>query len=248
MQQLLPEHRGEVDPLELYETDPRPAPRGRPWVMLNMIASADGAAAVDGVSGGLGGPPDRRVFTAIRSLADFILVGAGTLRAERYGPPRTPLRIQERRVLRGQAPHPRIAVVSNRLDLDLSSPLFTESDPPPLVVTSPAADRTRRTEVADRSDLLLAGQGSRVEIGDALRSLHELGARVVLVEGGPSLNDQLLAAGLLDELCLTVAPILVGGASGRIVAGTTPHPTLALTLVRVLSEEGMLFLRYVRRT
>lgn len=246
MQQLLPEFRDDVDPLELYEADPRPAPTDRPWVLVNMISSADGATAIEGVSGGLGGPPDRRVFTAIRSLADFVLVGSRTLRAERYGPPRTPVELQERRVLRGQAPKPRIAVVSTRLDLDLGSPLFTESDPPPLVVTAPGADLVRRTEVADRGDLLLAGQGERVDVQEALRSLHELGARVVLVEGGPSLNAQLVAEGLFDELCLTVAPLLVGGASSRIVAGLSSQAPLDLSLARVLAEDGMLFLRYIR--
>lgn len=246
MRQLLPEPHDDVDPIEAYETDLRPAPADRPWVMLNMITSADGATAVEGVSGGLGGAPDRLVFKAIRSLADFILVGSGTVRAENYGPPRTDHRLQERRVLRGQAPHPRIAVVSSRLDLDLGSPLFADSDPPALVITSPGADRARRTEVADRADLMLAGQGARVDLGDALRSLREMGARVVLVEGGPSLNAQLLGADLVDELCLTIAPLLVGGTSSRIVAGAQTRPPVGLDLARVLTAEGLLFLRYVR--
>lgn len=248
MRQLFPDAVADVDPERLYAHDARPARAGRPWLVVNMISSIDGATALSGRSGQLGGPADRRIFRALRAVADVILVAGGTLRAEGYGPPRLPEEIQRRRVEHGQEAQPRIAVVSASLRLDRSSALFTESDPPPLVVTAPGADRARRVELARSADVLLAGHDERVDLVAALGSLGELGARVVLCEGGPSLNAQLLADDLVDELCLSLAPLLVGGDSPRIF-GTTSLPEdqgLGLELARVLEEEGLLFLRYLR--
>lgn len=248
MRQLLPAGTDEdVDPVALYERDDRTPPAGRPWVLVNMVASADGATTLDGRSGGLGSSADRRVFRAIRAVADVILVGAGTVRAEQYGAPGLPEPLQARRIERGQAPLPRVAVVSRSLDLDLASPLFTGEGPVPIVVTSPASSTARRTEVAAaRADLLLAGQGPAVDLAAALASLGELGAGIVLAEGGPTLNGQLHDADLVDEWCLSVAPVVAGGDARRLCEGPgTPRPRW-LGLHRVLEEDGMLFLRYVR--
>lgn len=245
MRQLLPEAIAEVDPAAVYQL-PRPASPHRPWVLVGMVASLDGATSVAGRSGPLGGSDDRRVLVALRSLADCILVGAGTVRAEGYGPVRLDPSIQEERVLRGQAPLPRLAVVSRSLTLDLDTPLFTQSTPAPLVVTTAAAPTEARVEVADRGDLLLAGHGDDVDLAAALAALGEMGARVVLCEGGPSLNGQLLAAGLVDELCLTIAPWLVGGASARIVTGAEPPGPVRFDLTHLLTDGADLFLRAVR--
>ncbi len=245
MRQLLPEPMAEVDPEAVYDLH-RPEPAGRPWVLVGMVTTLDGATATAGRSGKLGGPGDRQVLLALRSLADVILVGAGTVRAEGYGPVRLDPSIQEARLLRGQAPLPRLAVVSRSLNLDLGTPMFTESDPPPLVVTTSASPTAARVEVADRGDLLLAGQGRDVDLGAALASVGEIGARVVLCEGGPSLNGQLLSAGLVDEVCLTVAPWLVGGDSARIVAGADIAGPVRFALTHLLTADGDLFLRAVR--
>ena len=118
MRQLLPEPVEDVDPDELYPDDARPAGVDRPWVLLNMVTSVDGATAVEGRSAGLGGAADQTVFHVLRSVPDVILVGAATVRAERYGPPRTSQAHQAARQARGQAPFPRLAIVSGRLDLD----------------------------------------------------------------------------------------------------------------------------------
>ena len=137
MRQLFPEPADSVEPLDVYRD--LPVVEGRPAVRLNMIASVDGATAVDGRSGGLGGPADRRVFVALRSLADVVLVAAGTVRAEGYGPGTPP-----------------IAVVSGSLRLDWDSPFFTTATHRPIVVTSgraPAEARKRAT------DVLVAGSG-----------------------------------------------------------------------------------------
>jgi riboflavin-specific deaminase-like protein len=243
--QLLPEPRDDVDPAEVYAAV-RPRPDGRPWVLTDMVSSLDGAVAVDGRSGGLGGPGDRRVFHALRGLADLILVGAATVRAEAYGPVQIPPELQESRVMRGQTPVPRLAIVSRHLDLDLSAPLFTESDPPPIVVTAPGSAVARRAEIAARADLLLAGQADDVDLGAALAAFCEMGIELVVCEGGPTINGQLLEAGLLDELCLTLAPKLVGGRERRVVDGT--HPVLEnFDLAHLLAEGDELYLRAVRR-
>jgi riboflavin-specific deaminase-like protein len=247
MRQLLPEPLVDVDPMALVADEARAAPPDRPWLLVNMVTSLDGATAVAGRSGDLGGPGDRRLFTAIRAVADVILVGASTVRAEGYRLPQLPDAVQEARVLRGQAPLPRLAIVSASLSLDLAGPLFSDSEQQVLVVTTPAADRARRTQITTRADLLLAGQTERVDFAAALRSFAEMGARIVVAEGGPSLNGQLLDADLVDEWRLTIAPLLVGGSARRAIEGSVRAAPEGMRLDCVLEEDGSLFLRCVRR-
>lgn len=211
--------------------------------MCNMVASADGATAVDGVSGPLGGAGDREVFTAVRAAAGVILAAAGTVRAERYGPPRTPESQQTARLGRGQTRWPRIAVVTASLDLDVTTPLFADSPVTPIVITTTDADPDRLAAVAERAEVITAGAG-RVDLPEAVR---ELGAHAdtVLCEGGPSLNGQLAADGLVDELCLTVAPVLTNGASARIMHHPDPS-VVPLRLAHLWEDDDSLFLRYVR--
>ena len=224
MRQLFPEPSEAVEPLDVYRDLPVVA--GRPAVRLNMIASVDGATAVDGLSGGLGGSADRKVFAALRSLADVVLVAAGTVRAETYGPAKVP-----------------IAVVSGSLSLDWTTPFFTAATQRPIVVTSKQAPPAALEEAAAVADVMIAGDGE-VDLRDAVRQLGERGFRHVLAEGGPSLNGALAAAGLLDELCLTLAPYLVSGNAKRIVAGPALVPPPGLNLCTACEEDGYLFLRY----
>src|SRR5689334_2132747 len=192
---------------------------------MNMIASVDGATTIDGRSGALGGQGDHQVFTVLRRLADVVLVAAGTVRTERYGPAAVP-----------------IAVVSRSCQLDWHSPFFTQAIARPIVVTvtdAPAANVAHAREVAD---VIIAGTGS-VDLPRAISELGGRGARHVLCEGGPSLLGQLAAAGLLDELCLTVSPYLIGGRSKRILDGPDVTPPAALVLRSVCEDEGSLFLR-----
>jgi len=211
-----------------------------------MVSSVDGATALDGASGSLGGPADRIVFQAVRAVADVILVGAATVRAEGYGVPTVADEPQaERRRSRGQAPRPRLAIVSRSLDLDLDAALFRDPEQPPFVVTTTDADPERRTALAGVAEIIEAGEAS-VDLRSALGRLHDRGARVVLAEGGPTLNGQLVAAGLVDELCLTLSPLLVAGPSRRLAEGPVGTGPLPLILDRVLTEDGFLFLRYVR--
>ncbi len=244
VRQLLPSPADEVDPGRAHAEARRPAPADRPWLLVNMVASIDGATAVDGVSGGLGGPADKAVFSAIRAVADVILVAAGTARAEDYGPPRTSEARRAERVARGQTPYPRLALVTRSLDLDPASPMFTEAPEPPLVLTVADVAADRLAALDGLAEVVTVGERS-VEPAAALAALHERGHRVVLAEGGPGLNGQLVAAGLVDELNVSVAPLLVGGDSARLAHGPagTPEP---LTLAHLWEADGLLFARYVR--
>jgi riboflavin biosynthesis pyrimidine reductase len=235
VRQLLPHPLDEVDPAGAYAADARPRHEGgRPWVLVNMIASLDGGTAVDGVSGPLGGPADKQVFRAIRAVADVILVGAGTVRAEGYGP------------ASGAA---RIAVVTASGDLDPGLRVFRDAAGPhrTLVVTAASCPPGRRAALAEVADVVVAGD-ERVDLRRALHKLAGLGAAVVLAEGGPSLNGQLVANDLVDEWCLTLSPSLVAGSSPRAASGPAPTGApLRFRLDRLLvADDGLCFLRYVR--
>lgn len=248
VRELLPHATDAVDLLDRYRSAPRPPHTDRPWLAVNMVASADGAATVDGVSGSLGGAPDRAVFRAVRSIPDVVLVGAGTVRAESYGPPQASAEVRSRRLAAGQAARPRLAVVTARLDLDPTLAIFDDPDARPLVVVPPdAATRAPDRLSALRAVAEVIEAGTRpgtVDLTAALVALRDH-ADVVLAEGGPSLNGDLTAADLIDEVLLTVAPTLVGGPAPRIVRGPGAHPQ-GLVLDWVLEEEGVLFLRYLR--
>lgn len=225
MRQLLPFPLDPVDPVALYG-DLEPSGDPRPTVRLNMISSIDGGTAMAGVSGGLGGIADHAIFTVLRELADVVMVAAGTVRAERYGPSTTP-----------------VAVVSRSLRLDWDAPFFTEANARPLVITVAQAPARERSRAAELADVIVAGQRD-VDLAEALRALGERGFRMVLAEGGPTLNGQLAVAGLLDELCLTLSPRLIGGDSKRILAGCALLTTAQWRLHSLCEQDEFLFLRY----
>ena len=224
MRQLLPSFLDPVDPLAVYG-DP-PAGDGRPGLRYNMIASVDGATAVDGVAGGLANQADKDLFHLLRSLADVVLVAAGTVRAEGYGPSRVP-----------------IAVVTRSCNLDWESRFFTAQDARPVVVTVTTAPAEARSRAAEVADVVVAGERD-VDLAKAVGALGERGWRKVLCEGGPTLNGQLAAAGLLDELCLTLSPRMVGGNAKRILAGPLLPGPPTYTLASACEQDGFLFLRY----
>ncbi|MCY3960674.1 MAG: dihydrofolate reductase family protein [bacterium] len=242
MDQLFPRFDSDIDPVALYASDRRVPHADRPWLMLNMVTSADGATSADGVSAGLSSPVDRRVFAAIRSVADVVVVAAETVRREDYGPPKSSPDAAADRATRNQAPRPRLAVVSRSLDLDFTAPVFGDSPPPLLfTVTEPPADRLAQAEVVAEVHRMGA---DRVDLTAAMARIGQLGASVVLAEGGPTFNGQLLAAGLLDEVCWTISPTLAGGDSSRMAKGA-PARLQQLRLDRVLAQDHTLFLRYL---
>ncbi len=242
MDQLFPRFISDIDPVAVYASDSRIPHPDRPWLMLNMITSADGATSADDVSGGLSNPEDRQVFSAIRAVADVVLVAAETVRRERYGPPKTSPEVAASRTDRNQAPRPRLAVVSASLDLDFTSPAF-DDNPPPLLFTvdAPPCDRLAQAEAVAEVHRMGA---DRVDLAEAMRLIGQTGANVVLAEGGPTLNGQLMAADLLDELCWTISPTLAGNESSRMSKGAPPQ-LHGLRLERVLAQDHTLFLRYI---
>jgi riboflavin-specific deaminase-like protein len=207
-----------------------------------MISTLDGAIAVQGRSGMLGGPADRRIFQTLRSLADVILVGAGTVRAEGYGPVQLDQELSQKRKERGQSVAPPVAVVTRSANLDWTLPFFTEAATPPIVLTTDDQARQSRVRLKDVAQFFGAGDDG-VDVRLALRSLHAQGYRSVLLEGGPGLNAEVVQAGLLDELCLTIAPRLVGGTGPRLLAGPELPNPLNLDVVHLLEEDGFFFYR-----
>ncbi|MER6348431.1 pyrimidine reductase family protein [Streptomyces sp. NPDC001595] len=235
---------------ELAEAYAYPAPRpGEPvaWLRANMVSTLDGAAQHDGRSQPISSAADMRIFGTLRALADVVVVGAETVRQEGYRPARARAEFAELREAAGQDPAPAIAVVSASLNLDFTLPLFTEPLVPTLVLTGAAAapDRIAAAEKAGVR-VVVAGEGVGVEPARAVRALTELGYTRLLTEGGPRLLGQMIAAGVLDELCLTVSPMLTAGDAQRIAGGPGVAVPQQFALASLLEEAGFLFSRYRR--
>ncbi len=234
------------DPFEGYEAA-RPRPDGRPWLIANMVAGLDGSLAWNGKVGALSSEADRSLFVRLRGIADAVLVGAGTVRAEGYGPVKLPEARRAERVAAGRSAVPPLVVVSRSLDLDWAAPLWDGSaDPSPIVLTAASAPAAALARAGDHAEVLVAGDAS-VDLTAALGLLAERGLTTVLTEGGPTLLDELVAAGLLDELCLTLTPVFGGDPL------TMAHRPAALTDLRSFTLDGVLrrgdemYLRYLLR-
>jgi riboflavin-specific deaminase-like protein len=239
MRQLLPLPLDDVDPYEVY----RPDESTTRWLRLNMIASLDGRATdPSGATAGLASEGDHEVFRTLRALSDCILVGAGTARAEGYGPHRLRADLRRRRQADGRrAPAP-IVVVSRSLALDPETPLFAEATTPTIVVTCAAAPADRLEWLSATAPVVVAGE-DHVDFHAALDELAErFGLPHVLCEGGPHLNGALFAAGVVDELCLTVAPLITGATAPTIVQ--PPVPSTGMRLQTLCEQDGELYARY----
>ncbi len=238
MQQLIPPvPHGQVTALEALADGPRAV--DRPAVRLCMVQSLDGVTAIDGTSGGLSSDADRAFYLACRSLADTVLVGAQTVRAEGYGPARLTPQLVVARLERGQPDLPRIAVVSRTLDLDFGASLFTEARQRTVVVTCEAAPADQLARATDVAEVVVAGQDT-VDLAVAFRRLNRDGCRLVGCEGGPTLNAQLFDAGVVDEVCLSVSPQFVGDGQ-RLTAGMGGR--YPMRLHALLRDGDGLFLR-----
>ncbi|WP_406839336.1 pyrimidine reductase family protein [Streptomyces sp. AHU1] len=231
---------------ELAEAYAYPGGR-RPWLRANMVSTLDGAAQHDGRSQPISNATDMRIFGVLRGLADVVVVGAETVRQEGYRPARAREAFAEPRKAAGQGPAPAIAVVTARLDLDFSLPLFTSPLVPTLVLTGAAAAPDRIAE-AERAGarVVIAGDGAGVDPVRAVRALGDLGHTRLLTEGGPRLLGQFIAAGVLDEMCVTLSPMLTAGDAQRIAGGPSVPVPLRFELVSLLEEAGFLYGRYGR--
>jgi riboflavin biosynthesis pyrimidine reductase len=245
MRQLFPSAVAEPDVGGLYAY-PATGSAGSSWVRGNMVESLDGAAASGGRSGGLSGDADKTVFRILRTQADVVVAGSGTVTSEHYRPAQTSAMVPGLRT--GRTATPPIAVITGSLNLDLSTSLFTDAPPDArtIVITTESAPPDRRKAAAELADVIVTGTDA-VDLGAALDGLAERGLRRVLCEGGPHLLAQFAAAGRLDELCVTISPLLAGGDAGRILAGRSLAGGLSLGLGHVLEDQGFLLCRYLVR-
>ncbi len=245
MRTLLPHAEPDVDVHAFYARD---------WldsggVRANFVSSVDGAVTVAGLSRGLQTPGDNRVFAALRDLADVVLVGAGTARAEGYAAIHPRDERRETRERFGLARTLPTAVVSRSLRLDPAAALFTDTEQGArtIVITCEAGDPTVRAALNETADVVVCGDED-VDLAAARNALAERGLRRILTEGGPTLFADLAHCGVLDELCLSVAPLLAGPGAGRISAGAiwplAGGERHRLRLVGLLEEDGALFCRY----
>ena len=234
---------GQLDDFQLAELYAYPRAR---WLRANMVSSADGAGFLESRTAGLSSPTDIRLFGLLRALADVVLVGAGTARTEQYKPARRRAALASLRASRTATPP--IALVSRSLELDLETPLFAGAPPDArtIVITCAASPADRRAAVARVADLIVAGD-LLVDLGEGVAALRDRGLGRVICEGGPHLLGEVAAAGLLDELCLTISPLLAGPGPFRITAGA-PFPARPMTLAHVVEADSFLFCRYLART
>lgn len=211
----------------------------RDWLRVNMVSSLDGAATMHGRVGTLTATADQQVLVTLRMLADVVLVGAATIRAEGYGPIEVDDAWRRRRRANDQQPVPPLAIVTASGDLDLAAPVFADAEAPPLVIVPAACPR--REEIAHSFPVIVAG-GERVDLAEAVARLRGLGYRHVLSEGGPHMFAQLAAAGLVDEVCLAIAPVLAAGEETRIAVGAALRQRLRLH--QLYTADDYLFGRY----
>jgi riboflavin biosynthesis pyrimidine reductase len=238
----------ELDDRELPRLYGYPADQDGIWVRANFITSVDGGATAEGKSGAMAGPGDRFVFNMLRELADVVVVGAGTVRIEGYSGAHLGVAPRQRRQARGQSEVPQLAIVtkSGRLDRDMA--VFTRTEVPPMVLTCTAAAEETRHLLADLADVVDCSGDDPGKVDEAalLATLEARGMCRILTEGGPMLLGSFIQHNLLDELCLTIAPVLVGGLARRIATG----PGQLLTQMRcahVLTDDaGYLYTRYIK--
>lgn len=202
---------------------------GATWLRANMVTSLDGATqGSDGRSRTVSSPPDRVALSLLRRLSDVVIAGAGTVRAERYGPVDRP-----------------IAVVSRSLQLDDTAPLFAEATHRTIVITVESAPADHRARLAAVADVILAGD-DELDVAAARQALADRGLTRLLCEGGAHLLAHIVAAGELDDLCYTLTPRMVGGHSARLLE--TPLPLESdWSLGHLIEDDGTLLMRWVAR-
>ncbi len=233
------------DLLETYISDGRSHSSGSPWTMLNMISSKNGLSTFNGKSGPLGGEPDRALFRTLRGLADVILVAAGTVRIENYSfPVITDRTAQIRRSLK-KPPLPTIVVVTNSMNLDPMSPLFNNPNYRTGIFTSTRTLEQEETEHFANTDFFHTG-GEQVDLRKAIAVLAETYGPLILVEGGPRLNQQLVRLDLFDELCITISPISSPDVQSQEITTATSYQPGEMVLDRRMQVGEFIFERFLR--
>ena len=243
MRQIWPEPGPEIDHAQLEDLYVYPAEHK--WLAVNFVSSADGAVETGGTAQALSNPPDRAVLQLASDLADVVLVGSTTATVEGFRGVHPSVETLEIRRRRGLADVAATAVVTSG-SLPADSPAITEAATATFVLTCESAPRDQQEAwTAAGAEVIVAGE-DEVDLAVAVRALADRGMRRIDCEGGPHLFGALLAAGVVDELRLTVSPLLVSGGASRIAAGTPLDP-MHLELASVLAEDGVLLLRYLVR-
>lgn len=229
-----------MDLAQLY-----PWPDG-PWLRTMMVMTLDGATVgPDGLSGSISGAADRRVFMEARRLADAVLVGAGTIRAERYRPMVAKPEWQEARLAAGLAPAPQIVVVSGALDLPWDEPMFAKSTLPVIVATTLDADAARLARAREHAEIVQVGEGS-VDVAALMDVLRDRGLEHITCEGGEALLDAMVRAEMVDEMDLTLSPMFAGSGHLPDPPGRLDAPYPRFSLAHQFVDEGFVFCRFIR--
>jgi len=218
----------------------RPAHDDRPWVLLNLVLSADGHASFEGRVTRLTSPSDQALFQHLRAQSDAILVGAATVRAENYGPVRVSAAAAAQRAVDRRAERPTLVIVSRSLDIEIDH--IAAGGQAVVVLTCATSNATRRAHIAQFAEVIVVGD-DRVDLAAALAGLHRRGIKVLLCEGGAVLNGELAQAGLIDEVCVTIAPVLGGDPSTQ--SGAPLPSALRMKLAHAHALEGNVFLRWL---
>jgi len=230
-----------VDVLEKLFSERRDPPGGRPWVMLNIVESIDGATAVEGGASGLNDADDRQLFLALRAVADVVMNGAATVRAENLGPVKLSDEMMRRRREAGMQEPPTMVLLSRSLSLDPGMRIFSDPEQRPTIITGIEADPDRLEVLDGIADIV------QIEELDGSSIIKALGnPSVVLCEGGPTINSQLIRDGVVDEVNLTISPVLALGESSRVASGSPLRPPTEMRLDRTLMGDQSLFLRFIR--
>lgn len=247
MQRLYPDAANDLDPEAIYDTlrddFPEP-PADRPYLFLNMVTSVDGKAALNGGAGGIGSALDKRLMKAIRAACDAVLNGAATLRAEKIDP-RVGEKYVARRIARSLPPEPLAILLSRTGDLPLDRRYFTYPGVSRLIVSGEGMPLEQRAALSAYAELLIA-PGEEPDLTWVMRTLRETyGVRYLLVEGGPNVNGSLFAAGLVDEICWTLGPKIIGGGESLTLVNGPAFPLpVPLTLRSAYLHEDEFFMRY----
>ena len=243
---LLPDPVTDATDMQLLNWYSDPATPGS-RVSFNFVSSLDGAATLNGRSGGLGNAADRRIMILLRRTADIILLGAGTVRAEGYSGDLVDAESTRWRQKNARSVRPSLAVVSGSLRIDPGLPFFTAAPERPLIITTAEADPARKRKLEKVADVIACGH-RRLDVDLLIRELEARGHTRIHSEGGPHLFGTFQQAGRVDELCLSVSPVLVGGPGMRIAVSSAQNPqSRHMHLEHVLRSGNMLFLRYLAR-
>lgn len=228
-----------------YTSDKRIHENGNPWILLNMITSSNGLATLDGLSGPLGGAADKALFTALRGIVDIIIVGYSTVRAERYRPPQLTKELIAERESLGQSPLPAIAIVSNSLNFDEEIPLLSSPEYKPVILTSSSSPETNRDRLSSTCEVFLFGE-DKVNLNEGVDALSSRFGKIILVEGGPSLNAQFVEDDLFDELCITTSPLHSDDQSAFTVTTDRSYPPGQMLQDRRIEVGEFIFTRFLR--